>query len=255
MQRSKLVPIVLALLVVGASGCLGSGGNGTTAESTTEASSGDAQRIVERANETMQSVDTYRTRMVVEVSSGGQTATNVAEMVVNRSAGKTRMTMTVTAGDGSEQHVQMYMDAQNETMYTKQGDTWQSQPIPEEYLYNQSQLSQMQDMMASGSVSLGGTDTVNGTSVQVIEIDPDEQAFMGLIEQQVGEVPDSVSVSELSMRQYVDTDANLTRKVTMRMVMESGDQTMSVSMRMLYLDFGVDTDIQLPEEATRAAAS
>jgi len=243
MHRKQLVPVLLSLLVIVSSGCLGLGGDNTE-----EPTSAEAQELVEQATQSMQDVDTYTMEMSVEMSTNGQTLSLDTDSVINRTDKRAQVELSVN-GMGQAQTITSYII--NESVYVQQDGTWQSQQLSDGQSWDsRDHLQQSRKLFEESSVRVVGNDTVDGTPVRVLEIDADQEAMLDLISQQRDSISADVSPTDVTLRQYVSTETNLTRKIEMDMQMGPSGQSASASVMIRFSDFGTDTDIAVPDGAT-----
>lgn len=243
-MRRELVPLLAALLlVVPASGCLGGTGEDTSTE---------AQRVQSQALQSMQSADTYRFDLSMSVEFDRGTATVDAGGVVDRPDRKLRMEMS-TRGPGLSQDLTVYLD--NQTMYAKIGEMWRTRYVSDRDVWDsRDHLARQQQLLDESTVTLAGNETVDGTTVRVLELEPDAEKLRQQVERQFGDMGD-VSLEDVTYRYYVGTESSQVHKIEMDATMSTGGDSGSVSMTLRFSDFGSDVSIRIPEEATGPSAA
>lgn len=233
MQKRTLATLSVAALLVTA-GCAGLVDDGGAS---------DAEQRAQDASDAMADVDTYRMTMAMNISANGQTISMSQDGVFDHEAQRARLDMTVFGAEGVA-----YMDG--DTMYVKSNSRWQTQDLSEDDPWKSGNgITQQQNILESGDVSIEGTETVDGAETTVLSVDPDEDELKELLAQQQSQSFEDVTIEDASYRLYVGDD-DLPRKVEMTMEMTVNGQSADAEMTAYFSEFGEPVDITIPEEAT-----
>lgn len=261
MQRRRLVPVIAALLLlVVASGCLGAGGDGTTTEPgstdaviTSDMSAEAVQQAVLNASDRPSTYEMYM-NMTMSVD-GDQFMSMTMDGVVNSDAKKARADMSVSSAM-ADTTAEMYIA--NETVYMKIDDRWRTRSVGQASGmggWNQTaQMERQRRMLSNASVSLAGSTTVDGTETTVLEVDPDTTSLTRMIGNQQGLTGSDVEITDMTVEMYVANRTGRLRQSDVEMTMDVQGQTATTDVTIELSNFGLETDIQVPEEATRDAA-
>jgi hypothetical protein len=245
MRRHGLVLAVAAALVL--AGCTGGGGGTETREMSQE-----AQTLQEHSVAAMQEADTYRVSMTMDLRTVEASMGIDAEGVLNRPERRMRMNMSLDTPRGNVDASTYIVD---ETAYVKAGPTWRTRNVSERNLWDQnSQLERQRELMEAARLEIVGNDTVDGVPVRVVEFHiPDDKLdeLTALAQQQAG--TDEGSITDASYTAYLSTESDLMRKMEADFEMEIEGQTADATVTMRFSDFGTETDITVPEEATANA--
>jgi len=235
MQRRTLATLCVAALLVTA-GCAGLTGNGGGAS--------DAEQVKDDAVAAMQDVDTYRMEMEMNITANDRTLSMSQDGVFDHGAKQARLNMTAY---GTEAVV--YMDG--DMMYVNAGSRWQTRDLSGQDPWESGNgITQQQNVLESGDVSVEGTETVDGVETTVLAVDPDLSELKALIAQQQAQSLEGVTIDDATYRLYVATDSNLPRKMEMAMEMSVDDQSTEVEMTTRFSDYGEPVNVTIPEEAT-----
>ena len=240
MQRRTLAVLSVAALLVTA-GCAGLTGNGGGAS--------DAEQVKQDATSAMQDVDTYRMSMQMELSSNGQTISMSQDGVFDHEAKKARLNASVFG-----MQTVTYMDGS--TMYVKSNGRWQTRNMSDQNPWESGNgITQQQNILESGDVSIAGTETVDGVETTVLSVDPDESKLKELIAQQQSQSFEGITIDNATYKLYVANDSDLPQKMEMTMEMSIDGQTAEANMTAHFSEYGEPVNITVPEEATAASAS
>jgi len=238
MQRRTLAVLSVAALLVTA-GCAGLGGGGGGA--------GDAEQVKEDATAAMQDVDTYRMSMEMNISANGQSITMTQGGVFDHEAERARLNVsafgmqTVTYLDGT-------------TMYMKSNGRWQTRDMSDQDPWESGNgITQQQNILESGEVTVEGTETVDDVETTVLSVDPDEEQLKELIAQQQSQSFEGITIENATYTLYVAKESDLPQKMEMTMEMSMEGQTAEANMTAYFSEYGEPVNITIPEEATSAS--
>jgi len=235
MQRRTLAVLSVAALLVTA-GCAGLGGGGGGA--------GDAEQVKEDATAAMQDVDTYRMSMEMNISANGRSITMTQGGVFDHEAERARLNVsafgmqTVTYLDGT-------------TMYMKSNGRWQTRDMSDQDPWESGNgITQQQNILESGEVTVEGTETVDDVETTVLSVDPDEEQLKELIAQQQSQSFEGITIENATYTLYVAKESDLPRKMEMTMEMSMEGQTAEANMTAYFSEYGEPVNITIPEKAT-----
>lgn len=257
MQRKRLVPVIAALLLlVAASGCLGGGGNGTPTEQTGDpviTSGMSAEEVKSAVLDASSQPSTYEVGMNMSVETEMRSVTMDMSGVVNNEDRKARMTMSMSMmGDRT---FEMYLV--DETAYIKTNRGWQSQDMSGQMGvggWNQTaQLERQRQLLSGSNVSLAGTATIDGTETTILQIEPDSGQVNQMMAGQ-GMGSSSGEVKSMTVKQYVSNQTGRVRQTDIQMDMQVQGQTATADMTITLGNYGMDTNIQVPDAAKQNAA-
>jgi outer membrane lipoprotein-sorting protein len=245
MSRPRSTIALLALVAALAlAGCMGGGGTPTP-----EPMSDEAQALQERSIDAMQDVDTYAFDMTMDMDADQGSVSMDAGGVVNRAEKRLRMALEMDL-PGQSTDTEMYIDG--DTAYVKVRSFWQTQDVTDRNLWDQnSQLQRQRELMEVAHLEIVGNDTVDGVPVRVVEFTiPDDKLdeLTAMAQQQSN--TDEGTITDASYTAYVGTEDDLMRRMEADFTIEIEDMTADASITMQFRDFGMDTNITVPEEAT-----
>ncbi|MFB6071580.1 MAG: hypothetical protein ABEJ88_01280 [Halobacterium sp.] len=244
MQRRALSTVVVAALLVTA-GCAGLGGDGGS-----DGGPADAGQVASDAREAMQSVQTYRMVMEMNVSASGRTLSMRQRGVFNKTARRARLNMTVYGTEGVA-----YLD--NATMYVNVGGRWRVQDLSGRDPWTSgSGLARQRQLLETGSVNVTGTATVDGVRTTVLTVDPKASELKQLLSQGGTTGLSSVSVQNATYRLYVANESDLPRKVELSMELTVQGQSADANVTITFSEYGEPVHVSIPEGApTESSAS
>lgn len=244
-MRRTLVTAFCVVALLTTAGCAGLGGGGgpTTTEELSR-----AERIQQDSTDAMRNADSYRVAMEMEISTDEQTIAMTNRGVYDREAQRARMNTSVY---GTE--VQTYLDGS--TMYVHTRDRWVVRNVSERNLWEEENaLAKQRDILASSEVTVTGTETLNGTTVTVLRVEPDPEKLKDLLAQQQGQRLDGVSIEDVTYHMYVVNETNRLRKMEMQMSMDVNGQSAEADMTARYFAYDEPVDVTIPD-AARAAGN
>ena len=235
MQRRTLAVLSVAALLVTA-GCAGLTGNGGGAS--------DAEQVKQDATNAMQDVDTYRMSMEMDISSNGRTISMTQDGAFDHEAKQARLNASIFG-----MQTVTYLDGT--TMYVKSNGRWRSRNMSDQNPWESGNgITQQQQILESGDVSVVGTETVDGVETTVLSVDPDEGKLKELIAQQQSQSFEGITIDNATYRLYVANESDLPRKMEMTMEMSIDGQTADANMTAHFSEFGEPVNVTVPEEAT-----
>lgn len=242
MNRTELVSVVLALLLVSLSGC-GALSSGDTTPESSEA----AQRLQQQSIDAMESVESYRMGLSMDVESDSSSVTIDSDALIDRSERKMEMNMTLSGG-GIHEDLVMYIE--DRTAYIDTGMMWQTQTYDYDVWGQQDRIAQQRELLNHSRVTLAGNDTVDGEPVRVMEIHPDKDKLEEIVAQQPSSDYGNAEFDSVSYRFYVSTETHRLRKMEMDASMTVDGTSGDVSMTMTVSDYGTNATVDIPPEAT-----
>jgi len=258
--------VLLVLVVVATTGCL---------------SSVNADEVRNESLEAMETTETYRFEMEMNMSMGdgmlGDFSVNMnGEGAVNESSDRMRMSSEIDMGEGMEQDVYVV----NGTMYQKTGmmgdgeGEWykmNAEPAVSQAWNTSAPSGGYEEILEISDVSHEGDDEINGEQAYVLSLNPDTEEYNELLRERLnGMTSDGASASELfgedgltvedaSMRYWISKESEhiLRMKSDMTVSLGAGGSegkslsaTVESDVRMY--DHGEDVSIELPGEARDA---
>lgn len=268
-----------AMLAIAMTGC------GTAAETET-----DAAALLQKAQETMATVESMAVEMRMEIGMAGagdttyETSTT-AQIVSQQDPMRMRMDMTIQAGDDeATEQMQMYAEEVDGALmsYVYVGGEWYAQPIEAEALeqYNASDsvslyLENILSFQSEGQEEIGGVETTKISGV--VEGDAMREALeeSGITEsvEGLGITAEEVEamyaeLGDLPVSLWIDADGYVRKYETdmteiMQRLMdhalgaagaaaEIGITITKTIITMEWRDFNMTTEIEIPEEARNA---
>lgn len=260
--------VVLVLVAVAVSGCLGSV---------------NADEVREDSLEAMETTDTYRFDMDMNLTMGGGLSEGFSvgmtgEGAVNDSSDRMRMSSEVGMGEGIEKEVYVV----NGTMYQMtdgtmdDGDEWyktEAEPVVSRTWNTSSPAGEYEELLEISEVSHEGTETVDGKPAYVLRLEPDPEAYNELLRERMNgatgsggaDTPelfgeDGAIVEDASSRYWVSKESGHVLRAQSEMTVsfglggEEGERasaTVELDVRMY--DHGDEVSIELPEEARDAS--
>lgn len=247
MNRSKLVPVFLALLLVSLSGCGALGGGESTPES-----SEAAQRLQQQSVDAMESVESYRMDLSMDVESESGSVTIDSDALIDRSERKMRMNMTIS---GAGMHEELVMFIEDRTAYIDTGMMWQTQTYDYDVWSQQDRIAQQRELLNHSRVTLAGNDTVDGEPVRVMEIHPDEDKLKEIVAQQPSSNYGNAEFESVQYTFYVSSETQRLRKMEMDASMTVDGNSGDVSITMTISDYGTNATVDIPPEATGSTSA
>jgi outer membrane lipoprotein-sorting protein len=246
--RTLLVTALLALALV-VSGCQTGPSTSVPEETPT------ADELRQQTLSAMEDVETATLTMDMTIEADGRTIEMTGDGTMNRSAKLMRMSFDVSAGSRDIQATQ-YID--DDTMYMKVNDQWQSMNVREmtgQDPWANNQLAQQEAVLEGAEVRINGTTTVEDRHVYRLEVEANESVARSLMQQSAAGATGSmenVEIDRFQFTQYVDVETKHVRKIDMEMDMTVQGQQANSAITMTFSDFNEDVTIQVPEEATSA---
>jgi hypothetical protein len=160
-------------------------------------------------------------------------------------------TQTNITGPFSEQSEQYIIGS---TAYVNLKGMWRAVNISEQQPWNRSMaLDQQRMILESSNVTLVDTETTDGQTVHVLQIEPNETVLRNLLQRQTDTSGFArMTFENVTYRQYVRADTYQIERIDLQMEVRQGDQTGTLSMQMDFEDYGSAVSISLPEEATNS---
>lgn len=244
MASRKSALVVAAVLLVTLSGCSGVLGTGSDAGSRT---------IAEKTSAAMEDVETYRMTMNMSLESQRSTVDMSMSGVVNYADERMRMETRVESPRVGTRTVTQYVVGT--TLYLKIGDRWQKQDISGRDVWNKSTQTRMQQrLLENSTVTRVRNTTFDGTEVMVLDVQPSADHLTKIVRQQNRQIPESASFEDVNVQMYVSSETYRVRHLRMNGTLSVNDRSFDYTMQMTMSDYGLDTNVTVPEEATSQSA-
>lgn len=252
MAKSKLVPLLLAALVL-ASGCLGAGGptTGTATQTDTptaaiDGSMNDSAVLGTVADATVD-VERYAFTMNSTTrSSGFGNTSSTVTATVDRSAERARLSYSTTF-DGEQTNTTAIVAG--DTVYSeRENGTW-TRYGTESGLSNWQQfdrLSTFVELAQRSNATVVGTGTVDGDAVTRLEADVDTETYLAVMGNGNTSMADAETNVTATIRMAVDDETGLPLRVTVETTNSGEFGTTTTTATLTVESYGVDTDIQTP---------
>ncbi|WP_232685989.1 DUF6612 family protein [Halobacterium zhouii] len=235
MKRTLLTLCVAALLVT--AGCSSLTGDG--------AGEANAEQYKSDTIAAIQSADTYRMAMDMNISANGQSFSMSQGGVFNHETKKARLSVTAFGVQGVT-----YMDGS--TIYVKMNDQWRTKESTDQDPWKAGNgVTQHMQVLESGEVSISGTATVDGVETTVLSVDTNESELMEILAQQ-GQNYGDITIEDATYKLHVADDTHRPRKAEMTMTMNSGGQTAVANVTVTFSEYGEPVDITIPDAATKS---
>lgn len=232
MRYRSVTLALLALLLVGASGC-----------SALDGGNAQAQAIQENSTAAMQEVSSYEFSMDIEMTAQGETFSVTSNGAVDTEAEEMYLEMDFLGQETTQYII-------GDTLYVSSAGQWQQQDVSDQNVWDQQALENQQRLMENSDVALKGNTTIDGERVYEISIDPDPSDVEKVVSQ--GQGAAQVSVEDASFTQYVRHSDYLIERVDADMTLSAQGQSMDATMSIDFSNYGVDPDIELPAAAEDA---
>jgi hypothetical protein len=240
-RTTATVLCVVALLTT--AGCAGLGGS---EEPTTTEELSRAEQIQQASTDAMRNADAYRVSLRMDLTANGQSLSMRNDAVYDREARLARMNMSLY---GTE--AQAYVDGS--TMYVQTRGRWVVQNVSDRNIWGgDNALANQREILASSNVSVTGGDTVNGTAVTVLRVEPDPEKLKELVAQQQGQRFEGITIEDATYQMYVANETDKLRKMEMQMTMQLSGQTAEADMTAYYYGYDEPVDVTIPEDAKAA---
>jgi len=206
---------------------------------------------------------TSNTTIVQAANNQRQTRELVSEGAFDRANERFRVNQTVSVS-GMSQEVSSYLV--NGTVYeyspiyaSQYGSEWVTLDADAGIFAQQDVLGRQEGYLANASVTTAGTETINGTEVQVFEADVNETATTAAITARLGSAGQNVeyNVTSVEQRLWIDTETDrplrtaFSMNATVTQAGQTTDLTMEADMRFTY---DGEVSITLPEGAESAVS-
>lgn len=257
MRRNVLVLVALAGMLVLA-GC--SGG-------TPSAEQVDAEQIKSDTLAAFDAVETYRvssdTTIVQSFNEQQQRQTIEMEVWVDRPDQRIHTEETISVGAQSRETSLYFRDGtiyqHNPDFTAEYGSEWVTIEADPGFFTQQDRLARQRAFFDNATVSMDGTERVNGTETSVLAADVDEEATSEAIKARLGGANDNFEydVSNIDQRVWVDTETNQPIKTTTQMNATVTAQGQSVSLQLdseMSFDYEEDVTVTLPKDADSAVS-
>jgi len=250
-QRPIAVALVGALLLV--AGCIGGGGTATpTDRDTPTPDASPAEQLRYQAVTEMEGFETAEYELTTEVSTDQRAATISIDGVVDRTARKQYMNVTVEGSGAASTDSETYVDGT--TIYQRTMGGWRTQDISDRHVWNNTQVGQSRAMLQAVSVSRAGNATVDGTRVRVLELEAEDMdAFREAVDRRLSRTGQSSTDGEItsfSAKAYVDPDTGYLLRMETDMSMRADGSTAQMSTTVTYSNINKPVSIEIPEAAT-----
>jgi len=250
MNRMKLVPVFAAVLLVALSGC-GALNDGDAKQTTLgepvitdDMSAEEIQQLSANATEGYSS---YEMTMNMSVDSDSASLSMIMDGVVNNDEKKAKMDMTVDAGLRSFDTT-AYIDDQTVYIQNENTGDWQTEQGSSSMNWEQTnQLQQQRELLNASEVEVTGSTTIDGETMTIITIQPNESAMQELVAQQQGTDFSGSSIDEMTIKMYISDQTAHVRKMDMDATMTAEGQRMEMDLIVTLSNYGTDTNIQIPD--------
>lgn len=238
-KRTLLITALVALLVT-ASGCSVLGGG-----------SGQGDEIAQRAQQSMQDVETYEVDMSLDMNAQDSdvSVSLTADGAVDTADERMRMEMSLRG-----QSITQYLIG--DTQYVNRGGTWQTQDVADRDIWNQQTVAQQREILNGSAVTLEGNTTIDGTDVYELDVDIDEGQLMDVVQSQQGASTISdVSLDDFSYTMYVSHETDHIKRIQADMTMSMQGETVNADLEMTISNVDGNVSIELPPEAENGQAA
>jgi outer membrane lipoprotein-sorting protein len=244
-MRRTTVTVLCVVALLTTAGCAGLGGSG---EPTTTDELTRAEQIRQDSTAAMRNADSYRVSLQMNLTANGQSLTMTNDAVYDREARLARMDMSLY---GTE--ARAYVDGS--TMYVQTRGRWVVQNVSDRNIWESGNaLANQREILASSNATVTGGDTVNGTAVTVLQVEPDPQKLKELVAQQQGRNFEGITIEDATYQMYVANETDRLRKMGMEMTMQISGQTAEAQMTAHYYGYDEPVDVTIPEDAKAAGS-
>jgi hypothetical protein len=247
-----------------------------------------AQEVVDKAVLAAASVQTVKmdSDMSMDMDVTGEKPSSM-QMDMNMSGSmnvkETEMALTMDANmdipETGKQTMSTEMYIVDGWMYIKVeapivGEQWIKSKLDSNMWAQQNQLAQQIELLKNAiEINSTGTESIDGVSCYVLEVNPNMATLMDFVTSQLGQeegvdLPDNVDLSEMfksiTIKEWISRDSYLPVKVDMKMVLEINAEDlgqtggeidkmmMDMSMVIKYFDYNKPVSIVLPSGAANA---
>lgn len=240
-RRALHALCVVALLVT--AGCLGfaSGGGGG------DGAHGDTEELVADTERAMESVDTYRMNMTMHVAAEGDTYDLHRSGVFDSTSKQARLNLTANGTNTIA-----YLDGT--TMYVEDNGTWRERPLADDTSWKSAVgLAQQRYLLENASVTVAGTETVDGVETTVLSVDPKDGKLRQLLTRSTTEDLGKITIEEASYDLYVAEASHRPQRVEINLqvtVEKNWDKSGHGSVAITFSAFDEPVNATIPERAT-----
>ena len=244
-------------------GCSG----GATTTTVSSAEEPDAEQVQTETLDAIDAVESYHvsgnTTVVQSANNREQEQEIISDGMVDRTAERMQMNQTISAR-GMSQETNVYFV--NNTLYqynpayaSQYGSEWVKVESAGAFFDQQDTLSRQRAFLSNATVTLNGTETIDGTEVQMLDADVDEEATREAIMSRLGGANQQVeyNVTSVDQRLWIDTETNrpLRSTVSMNANITAMGQSMTMDMDIdMSFEYDSDVSISLPEDAESAVS-
>jgi len=252
MRRSKLVPLMLALVLVAASGCLGAGTDDPTNSDSAITSGMDDSAVREAVVSSSEEVERYAMTMNQTYSGGGFNSSTTYQGVIDRESRRARLNIT-SEGNGETQRMATIVD--EPAIYSKQetGTNWTKRNSESFEWRTIDRLSVLVELLEQSNATAVGSTTVDGSGATVLEADVEQETLAevasGGNESTAGQAEPNVT---MSLRAVVDNATARPQTITLHTVRSSEFGSSESTLTVTIDTYGVETQIGTPQETVTA---
>lgn len=255
MRRSTLVPVLLAMALVAASGCLGVGGptDGTDDGTPTPAieSGMNDSAITDAVLGATEDVERYS--FSVDSNTSGSGFGNTASTMTGT---VDRPAKRVQAGfqsqfDGESQQSSAILAG--ETVYSREENgSWRQFESSDEMAVSWAQfdyLSKFVELFDRSDATVVGSETVDGRAMTILEADVDPETYVRVMSGENATGSAGEANVTVSLRMAVENETAYPREITTKTT-TTGSYSSETTTVVTIEEYGVDTDIATPAAAT-----
>lgn len=237
MSRTRHVALAALALLVLSAGCAGLLGG----------ESEQARQLQQASLDAMDGVDTYEFEMTMTASAEGRAVDVDATGVANRSAERSRVTLTVDTPRGDQRVTAYLVDG---TAYAEAGGEWRTRDI--DLAQQRDRLQQMAEILNASTVTFEGNTTVDGEPVSTLRLEVPQNRLdeLSVLSQGTGGAGVSdFEFTEVTYTLQVSREDHLPREVGIDATAQAGGQSVELTGTVRYDAFGQPQNITLPADA------
>jgi outer membrane lipoprotein-sorting protein len=253
MERSKLVPLAFALVLVAASGCLGAGTDDPTNSNSAITGGMDDSAVRSAFVAATEDVDSYTATIETANSGNGYDTESTYRVTVDREAQRARWNGT-TETNGEAYNTTAVIDPPvvystnesrgNWTRHERSGvGAWE----------NIDQLSMYVTLADRSNATVVGSTTIDGEGATVLEADVDRETYMSVV---AGENASTTPIDgpnvTASLRLVVDNETAVPQTLEMQTTTVSEYGNYESTTTMTIEDHGPATQIETPQDTVTA---
>ncbi|MFB6202070.1 MAG: DUF6612 family protein [Halorhabdus sp.] len=236
----------------------------TTTPTPTETGDG-SPAVTSAVLSAMQNVEAYHidsnTTIVQSANNRQRTQRIIAEGMFDRAARELEVHNEIHVAGLTQNTSVFFVDGtlyEHNPRYTSRyGSAWVKVNASDAFFSQQDTLTRQRAFLANATVTVAGTELIEGNEVRVLNADVDEAATREAIMARLGSTGGQVNVTSVTQRLWVDTETNRPVRTTLSMNATITAQGQTVDMTMdvrLSFDYDSSVSIELPSEAQAAVS-